>query len=63
MDNRGVSSDNGGRRSNLERRVVACWDYSPERRTDNDRRSGFDRRKNRYENVGEIERRSLADIL
>ncbi len=56
-------SDNGGRRSNMERRTIIFHAYVPERRCKHDRRSGMDRRKNRYEHLYEVERRNLADII
>lgn len=56
-------SDNGGRRTNAERRQQADAGYSPERRSGGDRRSGLDRRRNRYKNCGEMDRRQLADII
>jgi hypothetical protein len=36
--------DNGGRRSGKDRREFTYSDYTPERRSFEDRRSGFDRR-------------------
>jgi hypothetical protein len=37
-------SDNGGRRSGLDRRVFACSKHIPERRAGKDRRAKADRR-------------------
>ncbi|MDY6789761.1 MAG: hypothetical protein SWH54_00700 [Thermodesulfobacteriota bacterium] len=37
-------NDNGGRRSGEDRREFAYSDYTPERRSFKERRSGFDRR-------------------
>ena len=37
-------SDNGGRRSGLDRRVFACPKHIPERRAGKDRRDRIDRR-------------------
>jgi len=37
--------DNGGRRSNIERRQFAYSDHVPERRCGRDRRKGDDRRR------------------
>jgi len=39
-----VLSDNDGRRLGSDGRVFTYADYSPERRSGKDRRSGFDRR-------------------
>ena len=36
--------DNGGRRSGIERRIFSYDFHIPERRSDNERRSGLDRR-------------------
>ena len=44
---RAVVRDNGGRRSRYERRLLACTFREPERRSDEDRRSGADRRKSK----------------
>lgn len=38
--------DNGGRRRSEDRRISVAADYSPERRSGQDRRNGADRRKN-----------------
>ena len=44
--------DNGGRRSGIDRRVFSYAGYLPERRTGEERRSGFDRRiKTRYQAI------------
>jgi hypothetical protein len=40
-----IPKDNGGRRFRFERREFSYTIYSPERRSDKDRRSGTDRRK------------------
>ncbi|MCJ7616686.1 MAG: hypothetical protein MUO43_09140 [Desulfobacterales bacterium] len=40
--------DNGGRRSNIERRKFSYTNYFPERRSGEDRRFSADRRKERY---------------
>jgi len=49
-------SDNGGRRSGLDRRVFACSKHIPERRLGKDRRSRADRRR-KNGRVDIIERR------
>ena len=41
--------DNGGRRTGGDRRVFAYAMHIPERRSGQDRRSGFDRRRNKRE--------------
>ena len=40
-----VFSDNGGRRSGVDRRQFSYKDHIPERRSGKDRRSGNDRRR------------------
>lgn len=40
-------TDNGGRRSGLDRRQYACRLHIPERRSGQDRRNGEDRRRRR----------------
>ncbi len=37
--------DNGGTRSGRDRRKLTIINYNPERRTDQERRNGMDRRK------------------
>ncbi|MFH1527928.1 MAG: hypothetical protein ABIG69_14955 [Bacteroidota bacterium] len=49
--------DNGGRRSDVERRKFSYTNYLPERRSGEDRRSSADRRKERYAQRGGPERR------
>ena len=45
MDNKTLVNDNDGRRSGKnDRRIFSCAEYSPERRSVKDRRSGIDRR-------------------
>ena len=44
MKTSAVSLDNDGRRSGSNRRIFSYDDHFPERRSDEDRRSGFDRR-------------------
>ncbi len=39
-----VFSDNGGRRSGIDRREFSYTTHIPERRSGKERRSGFDRR-------------------
>ncbi len=51
--------DNGGRRLGKDRRQVTSSTHYPERRSSQDRRSGADRRGDRYKNRGTIERRNL----
>ena len=41
-----ILHDNGGRRSGIERREFLYDQYIPERRSEEDRRSGKDRRQN-----------------
>ncbi|MCP4367618.1 MAG: hypothetical protein GY797_05830 [Deltaproteobacteria bacterium] len=43
-----AAQDNGGRRSGEDRREFTYSDYTPERRSANGRRSGFDRRIKLY---------------
>jgi len=40
-----IVSDNGGRRSGIERRTYQYNGHIPERRSGKDRRSGIDRRR------------------
>jgi len=47
-----VITENGGRRSGIDRRGFSFTAYLPERRSGKDRRTGFDRRSG-------IERRNL----
>ncbi len=49
--------DNGGRRSGSERRKFLYIVHIPEQRCGKERRSGFDRRRERYSYRGDIERR------
>jgi len=56
-------TDNGGRRSGVERRQGAALGAVPERRSGNDRRSGIDRRSIRYQNMREEERRKIIDLI
>ncbi len=56
-------SDNGGRRFNGERRKASGPAHLPERRSGEDRRNGFDRRRNRYKNTGDVDRRQITDML
>ncbi len=51
--------DNGGRRSGNERRRIISIRHNPERRFGMERRSGIDRRVERYKNRIYIERRNL----
>ena len=44
METSAVILDNDGRRSGSDRRVFSYTEYAPEKRSDEDRRSGFDRR-------------------
>jgi len=48
LKNKTFKHDNGGRRSGEERREFTYSDYTPERRSSKDRRSGFDRRLKLY---------------
>jgi hypothetical protein len=45
-----VLPDNGGRRSDMERRQFLYNGHIPERRSGKERRSGLDRRKQEYQN-------------
>ncbi|MBA3017865.1 MAG: hypothetical protein KJ550_04450 [Proteobacteria bacterium] len=49
--------DNGGRRSDIERRKFSYTNYLPERRSGEDRRFRSDRRKERYAHREGPERR------
>ena len=52
-------SDNGGRRSGIERRLFSYTIHIPERRSGKERRSGVDRRSERVLKLPiEIERRA-----
>ena len=54
-----VISDNGGRRSGIERRLFSYSIHIPELRSGKDRRSGIDRRSERVLKLPiEIERRA-----
>ena len=44
LENKVFAHDNGGRRSGEDRREFTYSDYTPERRSFKERRSGFDRR-------------------
>ena len=61
MDNE-ILIDNGGRRAGIDRRQFSYYEHIPERRTDEDRRSGVDRRNMDHENIGDKERRSVFGI-
>ena len=53
-------NDNGGTRSLADRRKHSMNNYTPERRSDRDRRSGVDRRKGQsFRGEKAIERREL----
>jgi hypothetical protein len=49
--------DNGGRRSGSDRRKFLYIGHFPEQRCGKERRSGFDRRRERYFYSTDIERR------
>jgi hypothetical protein len=55
--------DNGGRRSEKDRREFAYYDYTPERRSFKDRRSGFDRRTKLCTDKITIDRRNYIDNI
>jgi len=53
-------NDNGGTRSEADRRQYKIIDYKPERRSGKERRSGVDRRKGqKFRGEKAIERREL----
>jgi hypothetical protein len=54
-----LAIDNGGRRSGIERRGFAYAFHIPERRSGEDRRSGFDRRIESLKPKADIERRRI----
>ena len=51
-------SDNGGRRSGVNRRIYKYTDHIPERRDGPERRSGMDRRSGRDRRSG-LDRRNI----
>jgi hypothetical protein len=55
MINLVIADDNGGRRTGIDRRELFYAAYLPERRFDEDRRRGFDRRS--------LAERSSDDLL
>jgi hypothetical protein len=57
----GIITDNGGRRSGIERRQFSYSEHIPERRSGEYRRSGIDRRVRYNENTGKTEQRSITD--
>jgi len=59
--NRTFKHDNGGRRSGEDRREFTYSDYTPERRSSKDRRSGFDRRIELFIDKITIDRREHFD--
>jgi hypothetical protein len=59
--NRTFKHDNGGRRSGEDRREFTYSDYTPERRSSKDRRSGFDRRIKLFIDKITIDRREHFD--
>jgi hypothetical protein len=59
--NRTFKHDNGGRRSGEDRREFSYSDYTPERRSSKDRRSGFDRRIKLFIDKITIDRREHFD--
>ena len=54
--------DNGGKRSGVDRRQFSYSSHIPERRSNKDRRGGFDRRKARDSNFKGRERREFLYI-
>jgi len=56
-----LKHDNGGRRSGNDRREFTYYDYTPERRSSKDRRSGFDRRIKLFIDKIAIDRREYFD--
>jgi len=54
-----LATDNGGRRSGIERRVFTYGFHIPERRSGGDRRCGFDRRIRVSNRKADIERRRI----
>jgi len=52
-----IITDNGGRRSGIDRRQFSYYEHIPERRSGKDRRNGNDRRSSEYKHMGIIERR------
>ena len=54
--------DNGVRRLGSERRRFLYAVHIPEQRCGKDRRNGFDRRRERYSNRGDLERRENLKV-
>jgi len=61
LKNKIMAHDNGGRRSGKDRREFTYSDYTPERRSSKDRRSGFDRRIKVLIDKITVERREYFD--
>jgi hypothetical protein len=61
LNNATLKHDNGGRRSGEDRREFTYSDYTPERRSSKDRRSGFDRRIKLFIDKITIDRREHFD--
>ncbi len=61
LKNKLLAHDNGGRRSGEDRREFTYSDYTPERRSSKDRRSGFDRRIKLFIDKITIDRRDNFD--
>jgi hypothetical protein len=63
LRNQFPAHDNGGRRSGKDRREFTYSDYTPERRSFKERRSGFDRRIKVYMEKIAMDRREYFDNL
>jgi len=61
LKNEIFTHDNGGRRAGEDRREFTYSDYTPERRSFKDRRSGFDRRNRLFIDKINIDRRNYFD--